>query len=266
MGIITYFFVGILLAYTAINGYLYFFQRKILYLPAFSLAQPHHYGLQRTEEVKLHTQDGLELTAWLMKPKRSKYYMIYLQGNAGNMGDRIEKLEEFSKTGWNILAVNYRGYGSNPGTPSEEGLYLDARAAIAYLQDQGVKLDNIILYGESLGSGVAIQMATEYKFKSIILEAPYTSIVNRAKELYPYIPISLLIKDRFESINKISKTSSPLLMFHGYRDEVMPIHHGRRLLMEANDPKQAHFFDHVGHTDFDLKLLTQYMKEFVNSH
>jgi len=266
MGIVTSFLAGLLLIYLGINGYLYWFQRQILYLPAHSLAEPRHYNMQNTEEIHIETSDGLSLKSWFKPADQSGYYLLYLHGNAGNLGDRVEKLEDLASTGWGLLAVSYRGYGGNPGSPSEEGLYNDARAAINFLLERGVTMDHIVIYGESLGSGVAIQMATEHPFKALILEAPYTSIINRAKELYPYIPIQWLIKDRFESFKKISSVTVPVLIFHGYRDDVMPIHHGRRMLMAANDPKEAHFFDPVGHTDFDMPLLASLMKKFVESH
>lgn len=253
----------IFIGYAGINAYLYFFQRSILYLPVKELSEPKNYGLHETSSVRLKTADSLNITAWYTAPKHNEPTLLYLHGNAGNLGDRTEKLEAMAGQGFGILAVSWRGYGTSEGAPTEEGLYNDARAALQYLLDNGTKLENIVLYGESLGTGIAIQMATEYNARALILEAPYTSISSRAAELYPYIPVKLLLKDHFNSIDKIGNVHIPVLIFHGYRDTVMPIHHGRKILEAANEPKEARFFDNVGHTDFDLQEISKITHDFV---
>ena len=254
-----------LFCYASICAYLYISQRNLIYVPEKEIESPENYGLHHVHQITLTTEDNLRITAWYAKAEDNNPTIIYLHGNAGNLGDRAEKITHFTNTGMGLLAVSYRGYGRSEGSPSEQGLYKDARAAIKYLIQQGIKISDIILYGESLGSGVAVQMATEYQVKAIVLEAPYTSISNRASELYPYIPVKLLLKDTFNSIDKIDNTQAATLIFHGYLDEVMPIEHGKKMLHQANEPKEAHFFKNIGHTDFDLKEITQIMQKFIIS-
>ena len=264
MSLISILLLIALIVYAFINAYLYFFQRSLLYLPAKHMLDPKHYGLYNMEELKLKTADNVKITAWYRPSVDKEPVIVYLHGNAGNLGDRTEKFQSLLNKDFGVLAVSWRGYGSSEGSPTEEGLYEDARAAIKYLLDKDYKLEDIVVYGESLGSGVAVQMATENNFKSVILEAPYTSIANRAAELYPYIAVKLLLKDKFDSIAKIKNVKSPTLIYHGYRDEVMPIEHGRRILEAANEPKEARFFDNVGHTDFDLEKIADITYEFVS--
>jgi pimeloyl-ACP methyl ester carboxylesterase len=248
--------------YMGINAYLYIFQRSLLYHPIKEIATAETYGMD-VQTISLTTSDNVRIVAWYKQPKKNQPVMLYLHGNAGNLADRAEKLKNFLNQNIGMLAISWRGFGGSESGPSEEGLYNDARAGIKYLTDNGVSLDNIFLYGESLGSGVAVQMATEFKTRALILEAPYTSVVNRASEIYPYIPIKLLIKDRFNSIDKIGNVHTPVLIFHGYLDDVMPVSHGRKMLMAANEPKQARIFDHVHHTDFNYQEIAQLTYDFV---
>lgn len=249
--------------YACINLFLFVYQRNLLYHPVKELAGPHNYGIYEGQLVKLTTEDSIKISAWYVPPKHNEPVMVYLHGNAGNLGDRAEKLKSFVKHGLGMLAVSYRGYGDSEGSPSEKGLYNDARAAINYLKSQGINTKDTFLYGESLGSGVAIQMATEYELKAIVLEAPYTSIANRAQELYPYVPVKLLLLDKFDSLSKIGRVKEPVLIFHGYLDEVMPIIHGRRMLEAASEPKEARFYENKGHTDFDWNELADQTYRFI---
>ena len=228
------------------------------------MEEPASYNLHNTKQIQIKTIDGLNIIAWYKAPENAQPVMLYLHGNAGNLGGRINKIRTFTNQGFGQLALSWRGYGSSGGYPSEEGLYNDARAAIQFLLDSDIKLHDIFIYGESLGTGVAVQMGMEYKVRNLILEAPYTSIANRAAELYPYFPVKFLLKDRFESIDKISSINIPVLIFHGYADNVMPIEHGKALFNKANEPKEAVFFQNTGHSDFDLNKLAQLTYEFVH--
>jgi fermentation-respiration switch protein FrsA (DUF1100 family) len=250
-------FVGnILLSVFFVYGFiclgLFLMQRSIIYKPTSEQLTPSHYGLSKMQELQLISEDGTKIVAWYKPAPKGKLTVVYYHGNAGNLSDRTEKLATLMRQGVGVLALSYRGYGNSEGKPSEIGIYQDARAAIIYLQEHGIKNDHIVLYGESLGSGVAVQMATEQHFRALILESPYTSITDRGKEIYPIFPIHLLLRDTFESYKKIKNVHTPIMIFHGYLDEVMPIHHGKRLLDMANEPKEARFFDQVGHTDFNL--------------
>ncbi len=251
------------LAYAGMAGYLYFNQRNILYLPEKALKSPMEYGLTGFEEIKLRTSDAFALVAWYSPPVLDKPTIVYFHGNAGHIGDRSTKLAHFQKEGWGIMAVSYRGYGNSEGTPSETGLFEDARTGLNYIiKSRNIPVEKVALYGESLGSGVAVQMATEFPgLKAVILEAPYTSVADRAAELYPYIPARTLLKDHFNSLEKIRNVKAPVMIIHGTEDLTIPVHHGQAIFGHANEPKKAYFLPGIGHTDFNVEVITQYVRE-----
>lgn len=266
MSMLTGIIIGFVLVYGALMAYLYFFQSSLLYHPAKNLLEPHHYGLTKAKRVILHTADEVNITSWYIPAKKGEPTLVYLHGNAGNVGDRSERFAIFAKTGMGMLIVSYRGFGDSEGEPSLEGLYYDARSAINYLiEEKNVPLKDIVLYGESLGSGIASKMALEYKdVRALILEAPYTSIADRAAELYPYVPVRLLLKDNFSNWNNLPHVHVPVMVFHGYLDETMPIEHSRRLLTIINEPKAVRFYEQVGHTNFDFQKVSEEVYRFVH--
>ncbi len=255
-------FISILSIYIGACLFLYFNQRNILYHPDTKLDQPAQYGFNGAEAIKINTSDNVKITAWYAPAEEGKPTILYLHGNAGNLGRRAGKFNDIASYGIGVLAISYRGYGDSEGQPSENGLYNDARAAITYLGLMGLKPADITLYGESLGTGVAVQMAIEQDFGEIILEAPYDSIGARASVLYPYAPINLLLKDKFNSIDKIKKIHIPLMIIHSKDDNVMPIAHGIKLFEAANQPKIMHVFDNAGHSNFSHDVLAKYILEF----
>lgn len=256
----------LLAVYVTVLAYLYFFQRNMIYVPERNMGKPEEYGLLHVDELRLETADNITITAWHSPPPSPNApTLVYFHGNAGKLADRSEKLGLFIQQGLGLMALSYRGYGNSGGKPTELGLYDDARTVMNYLLDHGTSVENIILYGESLGSGVAVQMATEYKAKALVLEAPYTSISRRAAEIYPYIPVRFLLKDHFNSIEKITHIHSPLLIFHGELDPTIPIAHGKELFATATVLKEMKIYPEVGHTEFDLPLITKLTAEFAGS-
>lgn len=256
--------VFLLLSYGGINIYLFLKQRNLLYFPVKAVEAPAEYGLDEMVPVALNAGDGVRLAAWYKAAGKNGPVVVYFHGNAGHLGDRREKFKAFIQEGFGLLALSYRGYGNSQGEPSEEGIYKDARAAISYLLAQHIPVSRMIFFGESLGSGVAVQMATEYReVKAIVLEAPYTSIEDRAAELYPYIPVRFLLRDKFCSYKKIGQVQRPILVFHGKKDTVMPVKFGEKLFSLANEPKKIYLFEEVGHTDFDSKQLVAYIRNFL---
>lgn len=255
-----------LISYCAILLFLYLYQRHLVFKPTAQMSLPASYnGLNSVEQRTLLTNDGVHILVWYQPPPTPDApVIIFFHGNTGNLGDRTEKIALLTKH-MGVLAVSYRGFGGSEGTPSEEGLYEDARTAINYLKQQGVPESHMILYGESLGSGVVIQMATEYAPAGVVLEAGYTSLVALGQKKYPYIPVSWLMKDHFDSISKISKIKAPLLMFHGEKDPTTPAEHTRLLLGKATSPKQAIIFPEIDHTNFDLKKITDLTYDFALS-
>ncbi len=174
---------------------------------------------------------------------------MYLHGNAGNIAGRAPKVRRFLDRGYGVLLVGYRGYGGNPGAPSEQGLMADGGAALDFLAARGVGAAHTVLLGESLGSAVAVALASARAVGAVILEAPFTSVAEVGQRAYPFLPVRLLIEDRFDSLDRIGRVEAPLLIVHGEEDRVVPVAQGRRLLAAAKAPKQGVFLPHAGHND-----------------
>ncbi len=193
------------------------------------------------EPVHFSTPDGVRLTAWLVVPPAdTARWILVLHGNAGNLGTpgRPEHDRQLRELGFGILALDYRGYGDSDGTPTESGLYTDARAAYDYLTSvRGVPAERIVIYGHSLGAAVAIQLATGVPAGGLIVEGAFTSAPDRGAEVYPFVPVRLIARNRFPSLERVKHLRMPLLVIHGRDDQTIPIAHGRRLFAAAPEPK-----------------------------
>lgn len=252
--------------YGGMLGYLYVQQRQLIYHPGRDIAPPTAYGLSGFTEY-FTGADGAKLQLWVHPAQEGFPTIVYFHGNASHLGNRSDKLAALAARGFGIVGLSYRGYGKSDGTPSEAGLFEDARATLAFAQQElGVPLSRIALYGESLGSGVAVRMASEHDVAMLVLEAPYTSVASRAAEMYPYVPVKLLLKDHFDSLSHIAQVRCPLLIFHGELDDTIPVAHGRTLLGAAPEPKQGFFFPQVGHNDFDNALISEHVLAFAHKH
>lgn len=261
------FLLTIAAAYLVFVGALYLFQRSVLYHPDRTRPEPADYGVPEMRPVTLRTDDGLALLAWWRPPSdETRPVMVFFHGNAGHIGHRGGKLKPYLDRGWGVLLVGWRGYGGNPGDPTEDGLYADGRAALDYLRGLGIPSSRQVAYGESLGSAVAVELARETGFGAIVLEAPFTSIADIAQAIYRFVPVRPLVRDRFESLEKISRVSSPLLVIHGENDNVVPVSHGRRLHAAANDPKSAYFVPDAGHNNLDDFGIADTVAAFVDQH
>lgn len=251
------------LLYLTIMAIMFFMQRSLLYFPDKNALPLSAFPALKGDELRIKSADGTLLSSWWMPGKPTHPTVLYLHGNAGNLNNRAEKFSLFQQAGFNVLALSYRGYGHSDGSPSEAGLYSDAEAALLHLVElQKLQPDQILLYGESLGTGVATELATRHKVKGLVLEAPFTSVVNRAAELYPWLPVSFLLKDRFESIRKIPQIHVPIQIFHNHSDAVVPIHHGKALYDAAHEPKEAHWLDGPSHVEFEWQWLVQQILHF----
>jgi uncharacterized protein len=238
-----------LIAYAALVGGLFLFQRQLLYFP--DKTRPELAGLEQlgVREVALATEDGLSLLSWYLPAHPGRPVILYFHGNGGNIGHRVQRMLRFAREGYGVLMAEYRGYGGNPGTASETGFYTDARAALDFLEREGVAPNPLVLYGESLGSGVAVELATQHEVAGLILEAPPTSVAEVAQCHFPYIPAARLVIDRFDSRSRIGRVRAPILVLHGERDRVVPIRFGRALLEAAPEPKEGWFAPEAGHED-----------------
>jgi uncharacterized protein len=243
-----YSFLGCALAaYGGIVGGLYQFQRRLLFRPNRTRPRLEDLELLGVREVVLTTSDGLSLFSWYLPPGSGRPVIAYFHGNGGHIGYRAERLRRFARDGYGVLLAEYRGYASNPGAPCEAGLYADAEAAIDFLGRQAITPNRIMLWGESLGSGLAVYLATRHAVAGVILEAAFTSIAAAAQHRYPFVPVRRLVRDRFDSLSRIGRVRAPLLVLHGERDMVVPVRHGRVLLEAASAPKEGWFAPGAGH-------------------
>ena len=219
----------------------YVFQRNLLYHPS----ENNYFGDQlevKIEKVKIKTQDNIELLSWYHNKNIDRYKTIlFLHGNAGTLENRIHKINHFKDMNINFLLVAWRGFNGNKGKPTEKGLYEDARSAVVWLKSKGIKENNIVIYGESLGTGVATEIAQKKNFAGVILESPFTSMIEAGKTKYPYLPVRLLLKDKYESNKKIKNIKSPILIMHGKVDKIVPFYMGEKMYELANQPKYFYF-------------------------
>ena len=259
-------FSSIVIAYLVVMIFIYFYQRNLLYHPSENNYQNDEPQFNY-KEVNINVEANIKLKSWFIEKDLIKFKtLLIFHGNAGDLSNRIYKLNELNKLKLNILLISWRGFSGNNGSPTEKNLYKDAEAAIKWLNQRKITNNQIILYGESLGTGVAVEMAKKNNVISIILESPFTSIENSAKIYYPYLPVKLLLKDRYDSINKIQKIKSPILIMHGKKDDVVPFSMGKELFDKANDPKHSYFTSIDDHMmEFNSELLKE-IKNFIEKY
>lgn len=244
--------------------YMYLIQRRLIYFPSQVIPQLGDYQATDMKVVTLRTKDGLKLHSWYKPARAGQPTLLYLHGNAGDISGRMPLARRLMDAGLGMLLLEYRGYGGNKGYPTEKGLYEDARAGLRFLHEQGIQSKDIVVYGESLGSGVALAIATETSFCAIVLQSPYTSLSELARFHYPWVLIKP--KDRFDSSEKIRSVHAPLLILHGLRDEIVPYFLGETLFQKANEPKKMLSFSE-GHNDlWDAPNFSKNVLEFINRY
>ena len=259
------FILTIFVIYFLVLVFLYFYQRNLLYHP-----NENNYSGDKIsvdiEKVKIQTSDNIELLGWYHEKNLKDYKtLVYFHGNAGSLENRIHKLNHFQDMNINFLIIAWRGFNGNKGKPSERGLYVDGKSAIDWLIKKGVDEKNLILYGESLGTGVATHLAQNKNYAGVILETPFTSMIDAAKNFYPYIPINLLLKDKFENYKKVKNINSPILVMHGEVDQIVPFSMGKKIYEIANNPKYSYFTKYDDHMmEYDENLVLA-LKSFFNS-
>lgn len=258
---------SLVIAYIFICALMFVMQRNLMYIPATNINSPASYGLTDFSSITLVAGDGTHVQTWYSAANEGYPTIINFHGNGGNLSHRAKFFALLRDAGFGVLGLDYRGYGASEGSPSEEGLYHDARAAINHaIKVLSLPPEKIIIYGESLGTGVAVQMATEYKIAALILQSPFTSMSDAAKYHYPWLPVSMLLKDRYDSISKISNIHVPILLFHGDADNIIPIRQGKELFARANEPKQAIYFQDQGHNNLDRQIIVNLFLNFIREH
>ena len=247
---------------------LVFGESRFIYFPTRSLAAtPADAGLEFVD-VHFDAHDGVRVHGWWVPGRVDDTTLLWFHGNAGNLGDRVGLLDLLhDELGFGIFAVDYRGYGMSEGKPSEAGLYADAEAALEAAQVQaGASSDEIVVFGQSLGAAVAVELASTHRLRGVVLEAAFTSIPDMARHHYSFLPVWPLLRTSFDSEARIDAIDAPLLMIHGQRDDIVPLAMGRRLFAAAAEPKEFRTVRGAGHND--VYLSTEFiatLRGFIDS-
>ncbi len=251
-------------AYLALVAALFFLQRSLLYRPNPSDMEAMRASLPGVERLTLKSVDGETLVAWRHPAREGQPVFIYLHGNGANLTARNRRLMALAVQGWGFLAVSYRGYGGSTGAPTEDGLIADAEAGYSKARELGIEPNRIFLFGESLGSGVAIALAARREVRGVVLEAPYSSIADVASTIYWYVPVGYLLHDQFRSDERVKNVRAPLFIMHGDGDRVVPIGFGEKLFAAANEPKEFFRVPGAGHQPLDDSRAQKRLVEWVN--
>jgi len=257
--------VTILAVYIGLCLLVYLVQARLVYFPFREIeATPHSLGLDY-EEVRLKASDGVELSAWFVPCEGSRGAVLFCHGNAGNISHRLHIIRMFHDLGFGMLIFDYRGYGQSQGSPTERGTYLDAQAAWDYLVERQTPPGRIVIYGESLGGAVAAWLAKEHTPGALVLQSTFTSLPDVGARVYPWLPVRLLSRFRYNARSHVQQVKCPVLVAHGARDEIVPYALGRRLFEAANEPKE--FLELSGsHNDGLQPLDIRGMDAFLSKH
>ena len=261
MGTLKWFMLYALLGYGALVALLYVTQRAMQYFPERFRTAPAAAGLPQAQEVVLDTADGERVIVWHVPPRGNKPVVLYFHGNGGSLRMRVDRFRDLTADGSGLVALSYRGYGGSSGAPTEAGLAADALAAYAFTTAR-YPAEHIVLWGESLGSGVAVALAAEMPVGWLILQSPFTSAADVGAQGYWFVPVRLLMKDQFHSDLRIGKVTAPVLVLHGERDDVVPIALAERLYSLINAPKRFVRFAQIGHNDFGTQAV-EAAKQFI---
>ena len=242
------------------------FQRRLLYFPDPAHYTPQQAGLAGVEEIGLATPDGERLVAWYKPAPAPSPVLLYFHGNGGGLYLRRERIEALAGAGYGVFILGYRGYSGSTGRPTEKALVADGLLAYDYLTAQGVAPSRIVLYGESLGTGIATQVASQRQTSAVILEAPYGSVAAEAKAHFGIFPIDWLLLDRFDSMAHIGRINAPLLILHGSQDSVIPASSSHALFDAAKEPKKYVEFERGGHNDLFSFGALEHVQQFLAKH
>ena len=231
--------IGLALGYLGLVAFVYVRQPKMLYCPARQIEQtPAALGLL-FEEVTFRAADGVMISAWYIPAPDARAVLLFCHGNAGNISHRLDSIRIFHELGLSVLIFDYRGYGKSNGEPTEKGTYLDAEAAWNFLvQNKGTDPARMVIFGRSLGSAVATELAAKKKAGALIVESGFTSIPDLGRKYYPYLPVGLISRYHYASIDKVSGLSLPKLFIHSPEDEIIPYDQGMKLFARAAEPKE----------------------------
>jgi len=250
------------LGYAGVGASLYLGQRWLLFVPERMRISPADAGLPQAREILLDTADGERVIAWHVPAQAGKPVILYFHGNGGSLSWRAERFRSMTTDGTGLVALSYRGYGGSTGSPSERGLMRDATAAYAFTASR-YPVDRIVLWGESLGTGVAIAAAAAHPVARVLLESPYTAVVDVAASMYWFMPVRWLMKDPFRADLSVAKLTVPVLVLHGEKDRVIPIRFAERLYDMIRAPKQFIRLPAAGHNDHDSFGAQHLVRPFI---
>jgi len=239
-------------------------QRKLMYDPSAERVAPAEVGLANVEERIIETPDGERVVAWYGRAAPGEPTILYFHGNGGNLALRSERIRNYLNRGRGMLMMSYRGYSGSTGRPSEQANIADARLAYELLIAEGVAPADIIIYGESLGTGVAARIASEKPIGGLILDSPFTSAVDVGAWHYPYLPVRLLMTDRYEVKSLIGQVRAPVLVVHGELDRVVPYEMGQAVFEAANEPKKLVSLPFAGHNNHALHGSFEAIQEWID--
>lgn len=252
-----------------IKAYFIYFERRSIYYPLSTLDfTPTSIGLAY-EDVFFKTRDGVILNGWYIPAKDSLPVLLFCHGNAGNISHRLDSIKLFNELGLNVFIFDYRGYGKSKGRVTEQGTYLDTKAAYAYLiNERGHTIQEIVIFGRSLGGACAVDLAVRAEEGLLILEGLFCSVQKIGQEVYPFLPVGLLSSIKYDSLSKIKEVKIPKLIIHSRDDEIIPFHHGQELYEAAKEPKE--FYEMKGsHNEAFLAVGNEYelrLKEFLERY
>jgi fermentation-respiration switch protein FrsA (DUF1100 family) len=254
-------------------GFLWWTQRSMMYFPSTAVLPPAANVLPGAQDVALDTSDGLRLASWFV-PARGMPppwpAVLLAHGNGGDRSDRAPLADALSRAGYAVLLLEYRGYGGNPGSPTEQGLLNDARAGADHLERRhDVDRSRIAYFGESLGAGVVTALATERRPAAVMLRSPFTSFAEVGAHHYPWLPVALFIIDRYPIDEQIRSVNAPVLVIASERDEVVPPRYSRAVYERALEPKRLVMIDALGHNDPELldgERMLAAVDEFLRAH
>src|ERR1700724_2313080 len=265
MTVLKWLLIVVSVSYLAGVAVVFFKQRSMLFpIPPVGRTAPDAAGFPEAEEHVLTTADGEKVIVWHVPAKPGHAVILYFPGNGDYLAGRISRFRGMTSDGTGLVALSYRGYAGSSGQPSEPGLLLDAAAAYAFTAAR-YGADRIVVWGFSLGTGVAGALAAEQPVGKLILEAPYTSLADVAAAAFPFLPVRWLIRDQFHSDERIARVTAPLLMMHGARDPTIAIGFGERLFALAQEPKQFVRFAEGGHNDLDDYGAIDVVRRFIDA-
>jgi len=231
--------IGLILGYLFLVGFVYIRQGSMLYYPTKEITEtPKNIGLD-FEEISLKTEDGVDISAWYIPAENERGVVLFCHGNAGNISHRLDSIRIFHDLNMSVLIFDYRGYGKSKGSPTENGTYLDAESAWDYLVNlKHIRPEKIVLFGRSLGSAVAAEVALRRRAGAVILESGFTSVPDLGNKFFPYLPVRLISRYHYSTIDKVSKVHIPKLFIHSPQDEMIPFEQGMALFEKASEPKE----------------------------